>query len=176
MSSQLGFLCEVTPAPRTSEPKRSSPSAGVASTREASRCVGANGIGVTVNRADDALIDVRARLPVPSVAGVASTQEASNCVGAVCINGTGSELNCPPQSSPRRRHHACNKTNTPTGPHKAKIVTPTYTVVLLQIAILLDPRASKPLVCCKGKEIWPQLSGTPKSQQDIKGLDLHVHT
>ena len=62
--------------------------AGVASTREASRCVGANGIGVTVNRADDALIDVRARLAVPFVAGVASTREASNCVGAVCINGT----------------------------------------------------------------------------------------
>ena len=35
--------------------------AGVASTREASRCVGANGNGVTVNRADDALNDVRAR-------------------------------------------------------------------------------------------------------------------
>ena len=31
--------------------------AGVASTREASRSVGANGIGVTINRAQDALID-----------------------------------------------------------------------------------------------------------------------
>ena len=41
-----------------------------------------------VNRAEDALIDVRVRLAVPFVAGVASTREASRCVGAVCINGT----------------------------------------------------------------------------------------
>ena len=40
--------------------------AAVASTREASSCVGANGNVVTVNRADDALIDDRACLPVPS--------------------------------------------------------------------------------------------------------------
>ena len=64
--------------------------AGVASTREASRCVGANGIGVTVNRADDGLIDVRARLVAPFVAGVASTREASRCVGA---NGIGVTVN-----------------------------------------------------------------------------------
>ena len=36
---------------------------------------------------------------------------------------------------------ASKPTNTPTRPHKAKMVTTTYTVVLLQLAILLDPRA-----------------------------------
>ena len=36
---------------------------------------------------------------------------------------------------------ASKPTDTPTGPHKAKMVTPTYTVVLLQVAIMLEPRA-----------------------------------
>ena len=36
---------------------------------------------------------------------------------------------------------ASKPTNTPTRPQKAKMVTPTYTVVLLELAILLDPKA-----------------------------------
>ena len=35
-----------------------------------------------------------------------------------------------------------------TRPHKAKMVTPTYTVVLLQIAILLEPRAKPASPLC----------------------------
>ena len=36
---------------------------------------------------------------------------------------------------------ASKPTNTPTRPHKDKMVTPTCTVVLLELAILLDPKA-----------------------------------
>ena len=36
---------------------------------------------------------------------------------------------------------ASKPTDTPTGPHKAMMVTPTYTVVLLQVAVMVEPRA-----------------------------------
>ena len=62
----------------------------MASTREASSCVGAESIGVTDTRPDGALIDGRARHAVTFVAGVASTREVSRCVGA---NGIGVTVN-----------------------------------------------------------------------------------
>ena len=40
-----------------------------------------------------------------------------------------------------------NPINTPTGPHKAKTMTPKYTVMLLQIAVMLDPEESQQAPC-----------------------------
>ena len=37
--------------------------------------------------------------------------------------------------------------------HKAKMVTPTYTVVLLQIAIMLDPRESQKAPCVRDTKV-----------------------
>ena len=62
----------------------------VASTREASSCVGAKSNGDTVTRPDGALIDARTRHAVIFVAGVASTREVSRCVGG---NGIGDTVN-----------------------------------------------------------------------------------
>ena len=49
---------------------------------------------------------------------------------------------------------ASKPTNTLTGPHKAKMVTTTYTVVLLQIAIMLEP-----IVCCRTQRRMKNVRG-----------------
>ena len=48
---------------------------------------------------------------------------------------------------------ASKPTNTPTGPHKANMVTQTYTNLLLQLAIRLDPRAKPASPLCEQRNV-----------------------